>query len=379
MAQTVEPARSPTLSVDRVGDTARVTLAGDWLIRNPAPDAQALIDELRQSTVRRLAFDVSGLGRWDSRLLTFVLRVFEACEETRIELDAKTLPEGLNGIIALARAVPEKDIGPRSSRTGLLHKLGEKSLDYARGTKEAVEFIGEATIAVGRMFAGVARYRRSDVFLLIQQCGADALPIVTLISFLVGLIMAYVGAVQLQQFGATLFVANLVGLAMVREMGAMMSGIIMCGRTGAAFAAQLGSMKVSEEISALRTLGLSPMEFLVVPRMIALFVMMPLLTLYSDFIGMLGGMLVTWSMGITTVQFVKQVTGSITLVSFLTGIIKSTVFGLIVAITGCLGGMQCGSSSAAVGEAATSAVVSGITWLIIADAVFTVLFNVLNI
>jgi phospholipid/cholesterol/gamma-HCH transport system permease protein len=192
------------------------------------------------------------------------------------------------------------------------------------------------------------------------------------------LILAYVGSITLRQYGGLVFIANLVGLAMVREMGALMTGVIMSGRTGAAFAAQLGTMKVSEEIAALQTLGLSPVEFLVLPRMIALFLMFPLLTLYADFIGICGGLVVALSMELSYNQFVNQLMSAVDLTNFSVGLIKSFFFGLIVAATGCLRGMQCGNSSAAVGQAATRAVVSGITVMIITDAIFAVIFNTLN-
>jgi phospholipid/cholesterol/gamma-HCH transport system permease protein len=239
--------------------------------------------------------------------------------------------------------------------------------------------VGECTLAAGRMLLGRARFRWSDVWLGLEQCGADALPIVSLISFLVGLILAYVGAITLRQYGGLIFIANLVGLAMVREMGAMMTGVIMSGRTGAAYAAQLGSMKVSEEIAALSTLGLSPVEFLVLPRMIALFLMFPLLTLYADFIGILGGLVVALSMDLTYTQYTHQLMLAVDLRNFSVGLIKSCFFGVIVAVSGCLRGMQCGASSAAVGQATTRAVVTGITCMIVADAVFAVIFNVLRI
>jgi phospholipid/cholesterol/gamma-HCH transport system permease protein len=193
-----------------------------------------------------------------------------------------------------------------------------------------------------------------------------------------GLILAYVGAVTLRPYGALLFIANLVGLAMVREMGVMMTGVLMSGRTGASFAAQLGTMKVSEEIAALRTLGLSPIEYLVLPRMIALFLMFPLLTLYANFIGMFGGLIIALTMGVDFSQYVRQLTSAVDLTNLSVGLIKSFVFGLIVAATGCFRGMQCGNSSAAVGLATTRAVVSGITCMVIADAIFAVLFNKLG-
>jgi len=241
-------------------------------------------------------------------------------------------------------------------------------------------FVGEAVLAFLALLRGRARFQTSDLALIIQECGPRALPIVTLISFLVGVILAFVGAVQLRQFGAQIYVADLVGIAMAQEMGAMMTAIIMAGRTGAAFAAQLGTMQVNEEVDALVTMGISPMQFLVLPRMLALVTMLPLLTLYADVIGILGGAAVGVGMlKLTPLQYLDETRAALSLTDFAMGLIKGSVFGVLVAIAGCLRGMECGRSSAAVGLAATSAVVTGIVLIIVSDAVLTLIYNVLGL
>jgi phospholipid/cholesterol/gamma-HCH transport system permease protein len=203
---------------------------------------------------------------------------------------------------------------------------------------------------------------------------------VGMISFLTGLIFAFVGAIQLRQFGAGIYVANLVAVAMAREMGAIMTGIIMAGRTGAAFAAQIGSMKVSEEIDALRTLAISPMDFLVTPRLLALCLMMPLLVLYSDIIGILGGAFVGLTfLGLSWSQYWNQTIGAMGLIDITTGLIKGAIFGIIVAMAGCERGMKCGNNAAAVGNCATSAVVLGITWIVASDAIIDVIQEVVHL
>ncbi len=254
------------------------------------------------------------------------------------------------------------------------------SIELWQSTCELLAFIGEATIAFFKLLVGKASFRRSDLFLFIQQCGADALPIVTLISLLVGLILAFIGAVQLMMFGAQIYVADLVGIAMVRVMGAVMVGIVMAGRTGAAFAAQLGTMQGNEEIDALKTMGVSPMEFLVLPRMLALVLMMPLLCVYADLMGVLGGLIVGVSaLDIGLLQYINQTTGALKLSYFFIGIIHATIFGVLVSLAGCLRGIQCGRSASAVGDATTSAVVTSIVAIIVATGIITVVCNVLGI
>jgi phospholipid/cholesterol/gamma-HCH transport system permease protein len=241
-------------------------------------------------------------------------------------------------------------------------------------------FLGENVLAFVTLLRGRAQFRWADAFLVMQQCGPQALGIVAMINFLVGLILAFVGAIELQRFGASIYVADLVGIATVREMGCIMTGIILCGRTGAAFAAQLGTMKVNEEISALQTFGISPLEFLVLPRMVALLVMMPRLCVFADLISIAGGFVVSVSMlGVTPTEYFARIVHAIQLKSFLLGIGKGSFFGFLVAYSGCFRGMQSGSSAAAVGEATTKAVVTGIIAIIASDGLFAVLCNALHI
>jgi phospholipid/cholesterol/gamma-HCH transport system permease protein len=246
----------------------------------------------------------------------------------------------------------------------------------AGSARDMLGFIGDACLAFVTLLQGRVRFRRSDLALLLQDCGAQALPIVTLISFLVGIILAFIGSVQLQQFGAQIYVADLVGLAMVLELGAMMTAVIMAGRTGAAFAAQLGTMRVNQEIDALTTLGISPMEFLVVPRLLALVLMVPLLTVYADLMGILGGGVISASMlDISYGAYFGRTQTALSLTAIAQGLIKSAVYGVLVALSGCLRGMHSGRSAAAVGAAATSAVVTGIVCIVVASALLTVIYH----
>lgn len=280
----------------------------------------------------------------------------------------------------LALGVPEKgETKNDPNKTSDLKQLGKMTLKAWEGVRGTTEFVGQAMLSLLRFATGRARFRRSDFWMTVQECGLEALPIVSLISFLIGLILAFVGNVQLTNFGANIFVADLVGIAMVREMGVVMTGIIMSGRTGAAFAAHIGSMKANEEIDALRTFGLNPFDFLVLPRLLALMMMLPILTIYSNIIGIAGGMVVGISVGIPPVLYWNETLLSIDMTTASLGVFKSFFFAAAIAITGCQQGMMAGNSSAAVGEATTRAVVASITALVVIDSLFAAIFTILDI
>jgi phospholipid/cholesterol/gamma-HCH transport system permease protein len=370
------------LAVTRSSDgTLVMRLTGRWQLRSELPSPDVIRREIESAPPRRLAFEAAQLAAWDSGLLTFLTKVTELCAQKQIPTDRDGLPTGVQRLLALAEAVPERK-GARQETVvpWWLARLGTAVLDAREPARQMLEFIGQITLAVGKLARRKARFRTADLVLLIQQAGADALGIITLISFLVGTILAFVGAVQLEQFGAAIYVADLVGIAMVREMGAMMTAIVIAGRTGAAYAAQLGTMKVTQEIDALTTMGISPLEFLVLPRMLALCLMMPLLCLYADFVGILGGAAVGVGMlKLPLVVYYNQTAHAVHVGDLIGGVFKASVYGVLVAVSGCLRGMQCGSSSSAVGDAATSAVVTGIVFIITACGLFSVIFYVLGI
>ena len=383
MAETILTASPCEMSFSYSSDdTLLVRLSGSWRMQEGLPSAVAVQEQLKsEPRVRQIAFDTGGIKDWDSGLLTFLTKVVSQSAQNQIELDREGLPSGVRRLLALAEAVPERK-GARTETASppFFERIGTNVIKSGDSVSEMLSFLGEVTLTFIKLLGMKARYRTSDLLILIQDCGVRALPIVTLISFLVGVIFAFVGAIQLQQFGAQIYVANLVGIAMVRDMGAMMTGIIMAGRTGAAFAAQLGTMKVTQEIDAFTTMGFSPLEFLVLPRMVALILMMPLLTLYSDLMGILGGAAVGLGMlDLSWTTYYRQTVSSIDLTTLFGGIFKSSVYGILIAISGCLRGLQCGNSSSAVGDAATSAVVTGITLIVAASGVFAVVFYVLGI
>jgi len=363
-------------------DTLVIGLAGDWTRENAPPAASEVEKQLEAgSQIRHLLFETEELAGWDSVLLTFLIRVRNLASSKNIALEEKDFPEGVQRLLALASAVPERARDKKEpARIPVLERLGESTLAFWRSLLDMTDFIGQAATALIRLVRGKARFRRSDLLLAIQQCGVQALPIVSLISILVGLILAFIGAVQLKIFGAQIYVASLVGIGMVRALAAIMTGIIMAGRTGASFAAHLGTMQANEEIDALTTLGISPMEFLVLPRMVALFLMMPLLSIYADLMGILGGLMIgVWMLDLNFMEYFAMTRKSVHLNDFWVGLTSAAVFGVLVALSGCLRGMQSGRNAGAVGEATTSAVVTSIVSIVVAMAVITVVCHLLNI
>jgi phospholipid/cholesterol/gamma-HCH transport system permease protein len=370
------------ITVGRADDGALVVrLAGAWTLATGVPPVGEVERALGAAPKpARLAFDLADLGPWDSGLVSFVIRSGELARARGVPIDEGTLPEGLRRLLGLATRVPGQEPRHAERPSSRLARIGLAALDAWDEARAMLAFVGEITLAVGRMLRGRARFRGRDFWLLVQQAGADALPIITLISFLVGTIFAFVGAVQLERFGATIYVADLVGIAVVREMGAVMTAIVMAGRTGAAYAAQLGTMKVTQEIDALTTMGFSALDFLVLPRMLALCLMMPLLCLYADALGVLGGSVIGIGMlQLPPVTYFNQTFKAVTLSDLGGGVLKASVYGVLVAIAGCLRGLQSGSSSSAVGDAATSAVVTGIVAIIVACGLFAVVFYILGI
>lgn len=338
------------------------------------PEWKAGAMEIPERVIVRMA----EVERWDSSLPMFVSRVLCWCKGAGIACDISTLPEGVSRLVAECG-----DAESRQARTDrsvrLLYAIGEAGLDAMRQAKEFSGFVGECAISAWRLARHPGRFRWRDCIEEMQQCGAMALPIVSLVSFLVGVTLAYTGAIILRIFGGDIWVADLIGLSMTREMAPLMTAVVLAGRTGAAYAAQLGNMKANDEIDALQTLGVSPVDFLVVPRLVALALMTPLLGLYCNCLGILGGMVI--AKGVLeippTAYWVEMLT-IVDLSDINTGLLKASTFGLIVGVSGCLRGLQADRSATGVGRAATSAVVTTTLWVVVADSIYAVLFNILG-
>ncbi len=358
-------------------------VSGDWSLEQaPQRFESILTPELATSgRARTLTFDASGLGSWDSSLLVFLEQAQAYCDEQQLEMDRSALPEQVTRLLTLSRAVAERSAsGDVRAKPPAIARVGETAIRTWASVQSSMTFAGQVALAVAQLANRTVHMRWREFWVVVQSNSSGAIPIVTLIALLVGVIIAFLGVVVLERFGAGYYASYLVGFGMLREMGALMTGIIMAGRTGAGFAAELGSMKITEEIDAFVTLGISPVEHLVLPRMLGIFFMMPLLTLYADFVGILGGMAVAVSLlDLSATQFLGGLLSAVTLTDALLGVFKGLVFGVLIGFSGCLKGLQTGSGAGAVGRAATSAVVLGITLIILANAVIDWLAALLKI
>ncbi|HKD66745.1 MAG TPA: ABC transporter permease [Candidatus Binataceae bacterium] len=372
----------PRVAAQRGGENGYlIRFSGDWTGKHRLPPVEELLTDIGRTRPHTVVVDARGVGAWDSSFVGFIFDLEARCAELKVALERGSLPAGAGRLIALADAVPEKaDARVVAARDGFFAALGEKTTSITDAGAALFDFLGLLAIAFGRFVTGRARTRVGDIFEQMQVCGADALAIVSLISFLVGVILAFMGAVQLERFGASIYVADLVAIGMLREMGAMMTAIIMAGRTGAAFAAQLGSMKVAQEIDALTTMGISPVEFLCLPRVLALFLMMPILCVYSDLLGIGGGAFIGAVMlHVSPSAYFHETMSAFTMADFTIGVVKAAIYGVLVGFAGCLRGFECGDSSSAVGFAATSAVVTSIVMVVVACGIAAFVLNLVGI
>jgi len=360
------------------GCTAVVTLSGDWIARADGidPDVAARI---LASGARAIAFKTDTLGRWDSALIATVSAVRAAARDRGATFDASGLPapaRRLLGLISDQAAVPP----PPPTRPPPLERVGLWGIGIFTETTEVAALIGSACLRSGAAIRGRSKMRAADLLECMIDAGAAALPIVTVVNVLVGGILAFVGAIQLRRFGADIYVASMVGIAVVREMAALMTAIIMAGRTGGAYAANLATMQGNEEIDALRAVGIPVFDYLVLPRILALTAMMPILYLYGCAVGMFGGLVVAvLTLNLSPLAYIEATRNTVSGEQFALGLAKSLSFGALIAIAGCRVGLRAGRSAADIGRAATAAVVVGIVGIIVLDAVFAICANALGI
>lgn len=369
------------IEMDTAAEPASVNVrcAGTWTVRGIAPVEQRLA-ALASADIGKCVIDISAVTALDTAGAWLLHRTIRALEQRGAMVRTSGLRAEFKTLLELIAARAEMAEPVTPVKVGFLESIGQQSWQSLYSLSGMVAFIGESAIAFLRSLTQPKRIRWRPILRNLQTAGFEALPITGLLSFLMGVVIAYQGADQLQRFGANIFIADLVGLSMLRELSPLLTAIIVAGRSGSAYAAQIGTMKISEEIDALRTIGIVPQELLVQPKILALVIALPLLTVYADVAGVLGGMLMANSMlDISFSVFLDRLEEALSLSSFLTGIIKAPVFAVIIALVGCFQGFQVSGSADSVGRQTTVSVVQSIFLVIVADALFSIIFNWLNL
>ena len=367
------------LAVTDVPDGRRVLALSGRLDADSIPDVwRAALGALKEAGARPVVVDAAGVEYCDGAGIALLVDLLRQPQPTPVAV--ANLKPAFNALLRqFDPKILDHDLDPELPRRPAIEEVGRNTERVLRDMRVQVEFLGQSVAALASAIRHPSTIRWRDVALMCERVGADGLPIVALIAFLLGVILAFQSAVPMKRYGAEIFVADLIGLGMVRELGTLITAILLAGRTGAAFAAELGTMRVNQEIDALTTMGLDPVRFLVTTRVIAAVLMTPLLSLFAMLVGMLGGAFTMLSYGVPFVTFVKEVEGIVNFQDFMAGWIKSFVFALAIAGIGCLRGLQTGAGASAVGDAATRAVVSGLVLIVIIDGVFAVIYFVLDI
>lgn len=375
-------AASSWMTTERTDDGLQFVLSGDWTIDNANRidldlAAQPVLDS------RSFIIDTGGIGRMDTAGAWLVEKLRRTLSKSGASVALHRVAPAHDVLLRRLQAVggePAADPVRYGALSVIAERTGRATMDALAEAVDLLNFLGLATVTTARTVLRPGRFRATAFIFHLEQVGLNALPIVGLLSFLIGVVLAYQGADQLSQFGAEIFTVNLLGISVLREMGILLTAIIVAGRSGSAFAAQIGTMQVSEEIDAMRTIGLDPMEVLVLPRTFALIVAMPLLGVYADLMGLAGGALMSVvALDITFTQFTERLRDVVPIWAFWVGLIKAPVFGAVIALVGCREGLKVSGSADSVGRQTTRAVVLGIFLVIILDAVFSIFFSAVGI
>lgn len=372
----------PTIAVHQEGERWTLVCSGRWTtatvgridtrLRAALPPAQA-----------EAVIDVSAVDALDTAGAWLVYRTLRALKRHAVPVNLIGATAAQASLIETVANNDQPCPGPPPARNAvvdLIANCGRSTLEVIAEAAALVSFLGQTLTAIGRAILQPRRIRLTALVSHMEQVGLNALPIVGLLSFLIGVVLAFQGADQLARFGAEIFTVNLVGIAVLREMGGLLTTIILAGRTGSAYTAQIGTMKVNEEVDAMRTMGLDPMDVLVLPRVLALMITLPLLTFYADVMGLLGGaIMANITLDISLFQFARQINAAVPFSNLVIGLIKAPIFAFIIGLIGCFEGLRVGGSAESVGRLTTRAVVEAIFLVIVIDALFSVLFSVLGI
>jgi len=374
-----EAARSYRVSLDDSHPPERtISLAGRLSLADANQLHEDLLKGAQSPASESLTLDLSGIEYLDSAAMAVVFDIERITKAAGKKFQLSGLTGAVEGLLTLvdSEKLTALSTGKKPKPERMLAQIGGAALSLLADARAFIVFVGDATSAMAGSLVNPKTVRWRDTLYYMERAGADALPLVGLVSFLLGLILGFQSLMQLKQFGANIYAANLVGLSVLRELGPLMTCILVAGRSGSAFAAEIGTMKVNEEVDALTTMGFDPVRFLAVPRILALMLVVPLLTIYSDFLGLLGGLIVGVAMGDLTVSaYLLQSHKTIKLWDIGQGLIKGEAYAIIVALVGCMRGFQARGNGASVGQATTSAVVSGIFLIIVIDAILTLMFQ----
>lgn len=358
----------------------QVDLSGDYLDFNDDTAKSRLFAALEKKSVREISFKAENLKKWDSTLVVILFEAAEIAKKRNLKLNLNALPKNLQQLLHLALSVDRKPNQPKRIIKPFLDAVGSWGVEAYRSFNKGLAFCMVCLHSLGRFFASKAIMRKVDFLFALEDSSYRAIGIVSLVSFMVGLILAFVGSIQLRTFGAQIYVANLVAIGMTRIMGAIMVGIIMAGRTGASYAATIGTMQVNEEIDALRTMGISTSDFLILPRMLSLVITMPFLVLLADFMGILGGGVVgVFMLNISLPEYYKYTLTALNMTNFWVGVFHGFVYAFVISLCGCYYGINSGRNADSVGVATTRAVVSAIVWMIVVTGILTWIFEALKI
>jgi len=371
----------PEFTISKENNATTVSFAARLDAKGTSGIWRDVTRKISSCNTTNLIFDLEKVDYLDTAGATFIAHL-EAFGKTcgfKGTTIVNLKPE-YSTLVDLAKVIKQKEFSDQMpQKLSFVENRGKNISKTLLETKEFITYTGEITWSLIQSLRHPQRIRWSDTFLIAERSGVDALPIVALISFIVGLVMAFQAAIPMQMFGAELYVADLIGIAMVRELGPLMTAIVLAGRSASSFAAEIGTMRINEEIDALTVMGLDPVRFLIVPRIIASTFITPLLTIFSNLMGILGGALVITSMGYPIIAYYNEIVSFVTWIDFAGGLVKSFVFGILIAATGCIRGYQTLSGPSAVGISTTRAVVTSIILIAVFDGIFSIIYYYLGI
>jgi phospholipid/cholesterol/gamma-HCH transport system permease protein len=369
-----EPSTAAGLSLDI--ENGWLHSEGPWTLPYVA-ELERRLEALHRTERPVVTWEVQAITALDTAGAWLLQRTVQRLQQAGRQVELRGLSEAHSALLAMLATREVRPVEPRREpRPNVLENTGRRVWSGLSGAAQFLQFVGESAATSLQLLLHPHRIRLRALLQNVQATGAEALPIIGLLSFLVGVVIAYQSAVQLRQYGADIYIADLVGLAMLRELAGLMTAIIVAGRSGSAFTAQIGTMQVTDEIDALRTIGISPLELLVVPKLWALMLALPLLTVFSDILGVMGGMFMAWvQLGLSFATFLERFEYAVTLTDFLVGVSKAPVFAILIALVGCYQGFRVQGGADSVGHQTTVSVVQGIFLVIVADALFSIAFS----